>query len=201
MRNPRSAGAAPALRHGARTLADAPGRGYDGVAKTLHWLVFALMLAQFVVAIAMPPMRRGTVPGTLINLHFSLGIVILLAVALRWLWRIGHPVPLATSELPEWEQKTARAMHALLYALLVVSPILGWAAASAREFAVTLFGLATLPPLVAARSRIGFLAGDVHKVLSWTLFALIGLHILAALYHHFGRRDGVLQRMLPGSRA
>jgi len=159
------------------------------------------MLAQFVVAVAMPPMRRGTVPGTLINLHFSLGVAILVVVVLRWSWRIGHRVPLATSDLPEWEQTAARIMHALLYALLVVSPILGWAAASAREFTVTLFGLASLPPLVPARARIGILAGDVHKVLSWTLFALIGLHIVAALYHHFGLRDGVLQRMLPGDRA
>ena len=41
------------------------------------------------------------------------------------------------------------------------------------------------------------LAGDVHTFLAWMLVVLIGLHVAAALYHYFVRRDGVLQRMLP----
>ncbi len=174
-------------------------RGYGGVAKALHWLVFVLVLAQFAVAIAMPPIRRGTVPGTLIDLHMSLGVVILAVVAARWLWRIGHPIPLATADLPAWEQAVARVMHALLYVLLAIGPMLGWAAASARDWTITLFGAVSLPRLVPAKARIGFLAGDAHVFLSWTLLALIGVHVAAALYHHFGRRDRVLQRMLPSS--
>jgi len=57
----------------------------------------------------------------------------------------------------------------------------------------------SLPHLVAAQSRIGRLAGDVHVYLAWSLLALVGLHVAAALYHHFGRHDRVLQRMLPGA--
>jgi cytochrome b561 len=175
-----------------------PLRSYGAVAKWLHWVVFALVAAQFVVAIAMPDIGRGTVPGTLINLHMSLGFSILAVIAVRWLWRIGHPVPLASPDAPAWEQTIARVTHALLYALLVVNPFLGWANASARDWDITMFG-ATLPHLVAAQSRIGRLSGDVHAYLSWTLLALIGLHAAAALYHHFIRRDQVLQRMLPGT--
>ena len=173
--------------------------GYGATAKALHWLVFALLSAQYVVAIAMPGIGRGTVPGTLINLHMSLGMLILLAVALRWLWRIGHPVPLATSDLPGWEQPVARVVHGLLYVLLAVNPILGWMNASARDWTITVFGLVTLPHLVAPRARIGMQAGDLHTFLAWTLLALVGLHVAAALYHYFVRRDGVLQRMLPGA--
>jgi cytochrome b561 len=181
-------------------LNGAAARGYDAVAKCLHWLMFALVFAQFVVAIAMPPIRRGTVPGALIDLHMSLGVVILALVALRWLWRVGHPVDLATADLPEWERAIARVTHGLLYALLAVSPLLGWAAASARDWTITLFGLTPLPHLIPAKTRAGFLAGDVHVFLSWTLLALVGLHVTAAFWHHFGRRDRVLQRMLPGAR-
>jgi len=180
-------------------VGDAPrARGYDGVAKTLHWLVFALVLAQFSVAIAMPDIGRGTVPGTLINLHMSIGVAILLLVAVRWLWRAGHDVPLATGDLPRWEQRVARATHVLLYALLVANPILGWANASARDWKISVFGTFSLPHLVAPRARIGMIAGDVHQFLAWTLLVLIGLHVAAALYHRFVRHDGVLQRMLPG---
>jgi cytochrome b561 len=61
-----------------------------------------------------------------------------------------------------------------------------------------MFGQA-MPHLVAAQSRVGRLAGDVHVYLAWSLLVLIGLHVAAALYHDFGRRDRVLQRMLPGA--
>ncbi|MGE5088936.1 MAG: cytochrome b [Candidatus Levyibacteriota bacterium] len=171
--------------------------GYDAAAKWLHWLVFVLVLAQFVVSIAMPPMRRGTVPGPLINLHFSLGMLVFVVVALRWLRRLAHPVTLSMPESPAWERLSASATHALLYALLLVGPILGWAAASARDFPVTPFRLFSLPYLVPAGTRAGFAAGDVHSFLMWTLLALVGLHSAAALYHHYLRRDGVLRRMLP----
>lgn len=170
---------------------------YGGVAKTLHWLVFALVFAQFAVAIAMPDIGRGTVPGALINLHMSLGISILLIVVVRWLWRIDHRVPLATADMPRWEQPVARTTHALLYLLLVVIPILGWINASARDWTIVVFGAAALPHLVAAKSRTGMQAGDVHTFLAWALLAAIGLHVAGALYHRFVRRDGVLQRMLP----
>jgi cytochrome b561 len=178
-------------------MAARPPSGYGAVAKALHWLVFGLVLAQYVVAILMPDIGRGTVPGTLINLHMSFGALIVVALIVRWLWRIGHPVPLATGDLPHWEQPVARILHALLYLLLAVNPILGWMNASARDWTITVFGLFTLPHVVAPHARIGMLAGDVHTFLAWTLLVLIGLHVAAALFHFFVRRDDVLQRMLP----
>lgn len=176
----------------------APADGYGGVAKTLHWLVFALVAAQFVVAFAMPEIHRDTKPDTLINLHLSLGFTIIAVIAIRWMWRLGHPVPLVTADVPAWEVSLARGTHVLLYALLVAIPLLGWANASARDWDIVMFGQ-SLPHLVAARSPIGRLAGDIHIYLAWSLLALIGLHVAAALYHHFGRHDRVLQRMLPGT--
>jgi cytochrome b561 len=174
-------------------------RGYGGVAKALHWLVFALVLAQYIVAITMPDIGRNTVPGTLINLHMSIGVTILLVIVVRWLWRVDHRVPLATADMAAWEQRFARVTHALLYLLLVIDPILGWANASARDFTITVFGIVALPHIVPAKSAIGMQAGDVHTWLGWALLVLIGLHVAAALYHNFVRHDRVLQRMLPGS--
>lgn len=171
--------------------------GYGGVAKTLHWLVFALAFAQYVVAIAMPDIGRNTVPGALIDLHMSIGAAILAVIVVRWFWRIGYPVPLATSDLPGWEQPIARGMHVSLYALLAVNPVLGWLNASARDWTISLFGALTLPHLLAPHARMGTIAGDVHAFPAWTLLILIGVHVAAALYHYFVRRDSVLQRMLP----
>ena len=172
---------------------------YGSVAKTLHWVIFFLVAAQFVVAWSMPPIKRGVVPETFINLHMSLGVLILLVVVARLLWRLGHPVGGASEGGPAWLAAAARLTHVTFYVLLIVLPILGWAAASARDWDVRPFELASLPRLLPPRNRLGFLAGDVHTFLSYTLLALVGLHVAAALYHHLVARDGVLQRMLPAS--
>ena len=182
-----------------RTEARATIQGYGPVAKSLHWLVLALLIAQYVFAFTMPDIGRNTVPGTLINLHMSFGLTILAVVIVRWLWRIGHPIPLATRDLPPWERPVARIVHGALYVLLVVNPILGWMNASARDWTISVFGLFQLPHLVAPRSALGRQAGDVHTFLAWTLLVLVALHVLAAVYHYFVRHDSVLQRMLPGT--
>lgn len=171
---------------------------YGPVAKSLHWLVFALVLVQFVIGWTMPEIRRGEVPGRLINLHLSFGVLIMAVVLIRLLWRRTHPVAPANEGIPPWEQTLAIAAHRLLYALLLVLPILGWAAASARDWTVRVFDLVTLPHLVPPETKIGLIAGDVHVVLSWVLLGLIGLHVAGGLYHYFVRRDRVLQRMLAG---
>jgi cytochrome b561/uncharacterized protein YbjT (DUF2867 family) len=171
---------------------------YSSIAKSLHWLVFALVLVQFVIGWTMPSIRRGVIPGRLINLHLSFGVLIMAVALIRVLWRRAYPVATAAENIPRWEQALARATHLLMYALLLLLPILGWAAASARDWTVRVFDLVTLPHLIAAGTKIGFIAGDAHVVLSYVLLGLIGLHVAAALYHYFVRRDRVLQRMLPG---
>jgi cytochrome b561 len=173
--------------------------GYTGAAKTLHWATVALLAAQFIVAWSMPEIRRNTQPETMINLHLSLGALMLIVVVLRLAWRLTHAEPLPAAGLPPWMERSSRAVHRLLYGLLIVVPILGWMNASFRGFPVTLFGLVDLPSLLAKRTPGFGWTGDVHGLLAnYAMLALIGLHVAAALYHYFIRRDGVLQRMLPG---
>ena len=173
---------------------------YTGGAKLLHWLIFLLVAAQFVVAWLMPHIGRNTKVEGPVALHFSLGFVILAVMLVRWAHRLRHPVPLEMPGAPTWERWTAHWTHIAIYALLIVGPVLGWAAASARSLPVLVFGV-RFPDIAAPRSRWGIVAGDVHTWLMWGLLALLALHALAALYHQFVRRDGVLQRMLPASRA
>jgi cytochrome b561 len=174
-------------------------QGYGGVAKTLHWLIVALVLIQFVVAYLMPGIGRNAVATPLINLHFSLGVLILVLMAIRFVHRLYHPAPPAMPDAPAWEHRSAEAMHRIFYLLLLIGPFLGWASASAHDLRVNVFGLFTLPPLAAPKARWALIAGDIHTYAMWTLLALIALHAAAALYHHFVRKDGVLQRMLPGA--
>jgi cytochrome b561 len=174
---------------------------YGGVAKAFHWLIVVLLVAQFIVAWTMPEIHRGTKPDTLILLHLSLGGLILLSAILRLAWRISHPVEALVDPAHPWEARVAQATHVLLYLLLLVMPVLGWANASARGWSVDLFGVVTLPELLPEGDAFGRQLGDVHVLAAYALLALVGLHAAAALFHHFVRKDQVLSRMLFGQGA
>jgi|SRR6185369_2864697 len=173
--------------------------GYDATAKFLHWGIFVLLIVQFIIAWAMPHIGRNTKPDTLINLHFSFGVVVLAVAVMRLGWRMGHPEPEPLAGIPPWQRRSARAIHWLLYVLLFVVPILGWINASWRGFPVIVFGLFEMPKLIGTRAVGWRWTGDVHGILAnYVMLALVGLHVASALYHYFVRKDGVLQRMLPG---
>ncbi|HVV63077.1 MAG TPA: cytochrome b [Pseudolabrys sp.] len=176
--------------------------GYTGTAKTLHWLILFLLIGQFTVAWTMPHIGRNTVPETLINLHFSIGVIILAVAIVRLIWRATHGEPTPLDGVPPWQTATARIVHWLLYLLLFVVPVLGWINASWRGFPIVMFGI-ELPKLIATRAPGWGWTGDLHALLAYyVMLTLVGLHVLAALYHYFVRHDGVLQRMLPfGGRA
>jgi cytochrome b561 len=168
---------------------------YGPVAKWFHWAIVLLLAGQYAVAWTMPEIHRDTKPETLISLHLSLGALILLVMLLRLAWRLSHPVAPLTEGIPAWQVTAAQATHLSLYGLMLIMPVLGWANANARGWDVTLFGVFTLPSLVAEHSSIGHQAGDMHALLANVVLGLLGLHVAGALYHHFWLRDRTLARM------
>ena len=62
--------------------------------------------------------------------------------------------------------------------------------------ALEIFGLFSLPA-IAHKSDLANQVFAFHKAAAWVLIALVALHVSAALFHYFIRKDGVLQRMLP----
>jgi cytochrome b561 len=173
--------------------------GYSGTAKTLHWLILALLIGQFIFAWTMPHIGRDTPVTTLISLHFTFGVLILAVAIVRLAWRLVAVAPPPDETLAPWQERTSRVVHWLLYLLLFVVPVLGWINASWRGMPIVMFGL-ELPQLLAKRAPGWGWTGDVHVLLAnYAMLALVGLHAVAALYHYFIRRDRVLQRMLPGA--
>lgn len=184
-------------RTGQSATQQAHPQGYRSATKLIHWLIALLVLGQFIVAFLMPEIGRATVPGPLINLHFSLGVVIFILMAIRALLRVLNPVPLDMPDRPVWERWIAIAVHRIFYFILLVGPFLGWASASAHKLSVNVFGLFVLPNIAAPKAGWALAAGDAHSLFMWTLLALIGLHVAGALYHYFFLHDHILQRMLP----
>ena len=172
---------------------------YNPIARLLHWTLFLLIAAEFAVALLMPDIHRDTQPIGLVALHIGLGTLILSLMVLRLVWRIvGGPTPAPAGH--GWQRGAARGVHDLLYLGFLVLPLLGWANASARGWAVHWAGLATLPALADKGAGWARASGDVHQVVAYALMALIGLHVLAALQHQFLLRDGLIQRMWPSNR-
>ncbi|REE21433.1 MULTISPECIES: cytochrome b [unclassified Paraburkholderia] len=168
---------------------------YDAVARTLHWLTAVLIAMQFVIGWTMPDIHKGTQPVGLIAWHLGVGSALIAVMVVRVLWRLTHwPSP---EELPPLLNIVSRITHFLLYAALLVVPLLGWINASSRGWTIRLLGLVQYPALSEPGSAFGHEMGDVHGIFAWVLFALIVLHVAAALFHRFVLKDHVLQRMLP----
>ena len=168
---------------------------YGGGAKIFHWLIFLLLAAQYAVGSIMPHIGRNTLNEGWVSWHLSIGAAILFVIVLRFIWRLRYPVALPAS-MPPWEIFLSRATHLILYALVLIMTLLGWAAANARGWDVKLFGAITLPTLAPNGSSWGHEAGDIHNILVYVLLGFIVLHVAGALYHYFILRDRVLQRML-----
>ncbi|MBS0393124.1 MAG: cytochrome b [Proteobacteria bacterium] len=176
---------------------DAPNplRTYSRTAKALHWLVALLIVAQLVIGWTMPHVRKGTLPIGEIGWHVIVGVLIILLVAVRIVVRIARP-PTGGSAAAGLVDRLGQGVHALLYLLMVVVPILGWANANSRDWAVGLAPLFELPRIMPVGSKLGHDLGDIHSDLALVMAVIIGLHVLAGLYHHWIRRDDTLRRMM-----
>lgn len=178
-------------------VSDMEHTSYDPVAKGLHWLVFILLAIEFVIAWTMPELKKGDQPTALVELHFSFGILILLTIIIRLLWRAAHPHPAPLQSVARWQNTLAIAMHHTLYASLVVMPFAGWAWASGRGWPISFFGLFPLPHLISAGSSLGRIAGMLHGILGGLIVLMIIAHAGMALYHHYVLKNETLKRMLP----
>ena len=170
---------------------------YGGVAKTFHWLMFLIIAGLVAAGFIAEDMANGPDKFKIIGLHKSFGITVLTLVALRLGWKSMNAAPVLPAVLNIWEKYAAHAGHALLYVLMFAMPFSGWVMSSAAGFPVSVFGLFTLPDLVAPDKTLKQDMVEVHETLAWVLIAMVALHVLAALLHHFYYKNDVLRRMLP----
>lgn len=171
--------------------------GYGSVAKALHWLSFLMIAGLLTVGFIMADMKPSPDMFKLYNIHKSMGILLLMVVGVRLLWKAVNVVPVLPQGLHKMEKFLAHAGHALLYVLMIAMPLSGWIMSSAAGFSVSVFGWFTMPDLIAPQPEIKHTMEEVHEFIAWVIIAMVGLHVLAALLHHFYYRNNVLRRMLP----
>ena len=168
---------------------------YHPVAKLLHWSVVLLVGAQYLNADWMPEVNDSIAPGFFFDVHASLGLLVGLLIALLFVMHFLSPLEKPEMRYPGIQERLALLAHYALYALLVVTPLSGWASANAAGLSVNFFSVVDLPSFVSL-GAIKFI-GEGHELFTSALGFLVVVHILAALYHHFFLEDNVLNRMRP----
>jgi cytochrome b561 len=156
---------------------------YDGVARALHWLMALLILAAFTLGLLV------------VEIHKVIGISILVLVAVRLGWRLAHRPPPAAPVGPLLDA-LSRMGHLALYILMVAVPVLGLVYAALRGQGID-FGIFAISPIMEGNRAVARPYREVHELAAYALVGLAGLHMLAGLWHHFIRRDGILRRMIP----
>lgn len=174
---------------------------YSKTARTLHWVTVALVVIQVPVGLSMA--YRGNtlniwdkLTGALYNGHKVVGITILALVLWRLVHRFTRGAPADEPTLEPWQKVAAHANHWGLYLLLLATPVAGYIGISLFP-ALDIFGLFKLPGLVAPDKAAAGTAFAVHMALVAALVLLIAMHVGAALFHYFVRKDNVLGRMIP----
>jgi cytochrome b561 len=170
---------------------------YTRTAIALHWLMALFIFVTFPLGVYMHELALTPLKLKLISYHKWLGVTILLLAVVRLAWRMTHRPPPLPDSIPLWQQRAASGLHLLLYALLLIIPVSGWLMSSAKGIPVVYLGLFQLPDLLDKDKALGELLAGIHQMLNFGLLLLVGMHIAAALKHHFIEHDATLRRMLP----
>ncbi|GAB2887495.1 cytochrome b [Microbulbifer echini] len=170
---------------------------YGWVAIILHWLMAPAIIGLFVLGWWMRQLSYydpwyQQAP----NIHKGIGILLLVALVLRLLWRTINTIPKDEPNIPRWQALAASATHALIYLLLFAIMLSGYLISTADGRAIDVFGWFSVAATIQGIPNQEDLAGSLHEILAWSLIVLVSLHALAALKHHFIDRDATLRKML-----
>lgn len=189
-------------------LVNTPAR-YGPIAMTLHWLIAVALLANIALGLYVAEIMEDSDPmhGAVLQFHKSVGLTVLILSLVRVLWRLMNPAPPLPQSMSQTIKRVAHVSHFLLYLLIIVVPLTGWAMVSASRstFAANWFGLLHWPNLPylpnlprPQKTSLHHDFNTAHLVLALSALVLVPIHIAGAFYHR-GRDDDVLHRMVPWS--
>lgn len=165
---------------------------YGRVAQLIHWAMAALFIGMYTVAYIMINIDRSPFRFTLYDLHKATGLLLLMLVTLRLIWRLTNLDPALQHHMPAWQKRAARLNIMFLYFCMFFMPISGVLTSTTGGHEIKFYNLFSISPLMTNAPASAFFSG-VHEWLSWGLVALFSVHVLAALYHHYYLKDDVLR--------
>jgi cytochrome b561 len=165
------------------------------VAILFHWLMAIIIIGMLTLGLYMADQPKSLWKIKLYGWHKEWGMLVLMLVIFRIIWRTGNRNPLL-SMLPAWERISAKLTHYALYFFMIAMPLTGWLLSSAADRPVSFFGMFVIPTLIPPNEKQVEVFAEIHEWLAYGLIATICLHVLAALKQHFFNKDDILKRML-----
>ncbi len=172
------------------------GQDYGSLAKFFHWLMFLLLLGAIIGGNLDAAMPDGPEKAQELAIHKSFGVLILMVLSLRLLWKLSNTQPAHVESIPRWQATASTVTHWGLYLLMFAQPLSGILMSQSFGYPVPFFGLFDLPMLVEENKAVAKLVHEAHEIIWILLAAIATAHALAALHHHFVRKNDVLRRML-----
>jgi cytochrome b561 len=176
-------------------------RVFDQATRLMHWVTAGLMLCVFILAFSIDLATTRTFHVAFLQLHRSVGLTIWVVTLFRLGWRRFATYPDWPNDMSQTMRVAAVASEYSLYTLLLVQPILGILQTNAHGDRVNWFFIGQLPALIEKNRPLAQQLLIAHKTVGFSLLGLIALHVSAALFHHFWRRDETLTAMLPAAAA
>ena len=171
-------------------------RRFNLLQRLLHWLMAVCIIAMFFIGAGMvSTITPKYLP--LILAHKTLGAALLVLVLIRLALRLYYGAPPLPADLPNTMKLGAKLSHYALYGLMIVMPLLGLGMLWAAAYPVLLYGGIQIPALLPQSDHLHTLLWNAHFYLGFAFFALVLLHVAAALFHALIRRDGVFETISP----
>jgi cytochrome b561 len=161
--------------------------------RILHWLMAAMLLSMLFIGVAMVASLGNY--HTLVAIHRPLGIMILILAVVRLVNRFCTKLPPFPPTMSAQERFMASSSEKLLYALMLILPLIGWGMLSAGHYPIVMFGSVTLPPILPAIPKLYAFLRGAHTILAYLLFFTFLAHLSAVLFHTLIVRDRILDRM------
>ncbi len=171
------------------------GTRFGAISIINHWTIAALIIVMLAIGLYMDSLPSGPGKGQWVQIHKSIGILVLVLGTWRVLWRVFLRFPDDIADMPRWQELAAKSVHIALLALIVAMPVSGYVSSSTGDHEVSFFGLFNLPQLPENKALSEQL-GDLHETLADLLMIVLALHVAAALKHHVIDKDATLKRML-----
>ena len=167
---------------------------HNGFLIVLHWLMLLLVIAAFALGSVREAVEDAELRVLLIDLHRTIGLTLLGLTIIRIAARLIVEPRFTPVRLSLPMRLAGSAAHGLLYGLMIAMPLVGWAQSSAKAHKFKLFGK-VMPALIGYDPDKADLLAERHEQLAWLFLALIAFHSLAALYHHYVRRNEIMVAM------
>jgi cytochrome b561 len=175
-------------------------KSWGSVARAFHWIVGLAIIGMLAFGWWMNHIAARPDRFFYRSIHADIGYVLLVAMLLRIIWRAINPTPALPSDTPPWQRVAAAISHGALYLVTILVIFLGWAHSGARPQGDygSWFGLFHVPQFTSPDKATADAFEGRHIFFAYVLLALIGIHLVAAAWQHFIKRDRVAARMVSG---